>query len=171
MTKKNQTKWEIAKPILRKDYLEGLVTTEMKRAEVHRMRPEYKAVPIDNFGTNWNKMKLSFLEFRVRARRDEQAFANDRQKHPKNSDRWDGSEAQKLMKCDIQQGLNNGKKPKEFWLSRDQFQEWDFNKFKSHVWQEQRSKYMSNYWLVKKKKEQEKEDESVEEDANEQFFD
>ena len=53
------TAWEIAKPLLEKDYLDGLVNDEMPRGEVHRFRDEYKKVPINNFGNNWLRMKRS----------------------------------------------------------------------------------------------------------------
>lgn len=52
MTDKNQRPWDIARPLVEKDYADGTITKEMKPADVYKMRPEYQAVPYTNFRTN-----------------------------------------------------------------------------------------------------------------------
>ena len=48
------TAWEIAKPLLEKDFLEGTATSSMTPQEVIDLRPGiYDKVPRDNFLTNW----------------------------------------------------------------------------------------------------------------------
>ena len=44
---KKQTPWEIAKPILEKEYLAGRITDQMKPGHVHKLREEFTAVPIN----------------------------------------------------------------------------------------------------------------------------
>ena len=79
---KTPTKWEIAKPLLEQDYLNGVVTDEMARAEVHGKRDEHKAVPIDNFGENWLRMKRATGRMKRDATRDAAALQHDRLVHP-----------------------------------------------------------------------------------------
>ena len=100
------TKWDIAKPLLERDYLLGNVTDTMRRAEVHGHRDEYKAVPINNFGNNWNRMKKKIKDLKRDSDRDQIAFDHDRKLHPVDPDRWDGSEAQAHLKDDMNE---------EFW--------------------------------------------------------
>ena len=69
---KPPTAWEVAKPILEKDYLEGRITDTMKRSQVHKMRPEYEKVNINNFGNNQNRLKKTIREFKSNATRDAQ---------------------------------------------------------------------------------------------------
>ena len=78
MAPKEPSKWDVAKPLLEKDHLEGIATDEMRRGEVHKLRPEYLAVPINNFGQNWNRMKANIGAMKEHAAGDKAALAHDR---------------------------------------------------------------------------------------------
>ena len=71
------TPWEIAKPLLEKDYLEGRITDNMMPAQVRELRIEYKKVG-NNFGSNLRRMQKSIREHRSRAFKDAKAFKNDK---------------------------------------------------------------------------------------------
>ena len=71
----------------------------MARKDVHAFRPEFQAVPINNFGNNWNRIKKSAQELKRRAVIDSAALFHDRILHPvEHQNRWDGSDAQTLLK-------------------------------------------------------------------------
>ena len=151
------TAWEIAKPILERDYLEGRVTESMARKDVHAFRPEFQAVPINNFGNNWNRIKKSAQELKRRAVIDSAALFHDRILHPvEHQNRWDGSDAQTLLKQDIELGLCEQFSPKELWLSRPEHQVFDLDTSRPHVHQCRRSKLETTCWLNKKAKKMKK---------------
>jgi hypothetical protein len=156
---KTKSKWDIARPILENDYLKGRVTDDMKRGKVHKMRPEYTAVPINNFGTNFNLMKERYRAFKARANIEHRAFQKDRKLYPPTPGRWDGSEAQRLLKADVKEGVHlTFEQPRYFRASRDEYMAINSKKFRDHVWQEVKGGLASNYWLVKMKKRMESEE-------------
>ena len=69
---------------------------------------------------------------------------------------WHGSPAEHFLKEDVENGNYVGLKPKEFWLTRPEYQKFPLKKFCGHVHQETRSKLETNYWLVKRKKQKKK---------------
>ena len=151
------TKWEIAKPLLEKDYLERRITDAMLPAQVRLLRPEYEAVG-NTFGTNLRRMQKSIRKHRSRAFKDAQAFVHDKSLYILSQDDpscWNGSEAQRLLKDDIASGLHNVMKPKSLWLLREEYQEFDLDVFRPHIHQETRSTRETNYWIVKRKKKKE----------------
>ena len=147
------TKWQIAKPLLERDYLDGTVTDSMKRMQVWKSRPEYEACNINSFGTNFLLIKKKAKEMKRRAVIDAAALCYDRFLYPITSEnRWDGSAAQRFLKQDIELGFYEYFTPMDLWLSREEYQEYDINIFRPHVHQEIRSKLETNYWLSKKAK-------------------
>ena len=133
MAPKPPTVWEIAKPLLEKDYLEGRVTDDMKRAFVHQLRDEFKVVPINRFGANWLRMKKTIGSMRQHATRDAVALEHDRQLYPVNEERWDQSEAMRLLKEDIENEFHHHFEPEELWLSRAEYRKFDLAEFRPHI--------------------------------------
>lgn len=129
----------------------------MRRGFVHKMRPEYTAVPINNFGNNLLRLKRQYAVHIARKNIEERAYAHDRELYPKTPGRWDGSEAQRLLKEDIEADVHklyDG--PSSFQQSRPEYAGWKRKKFSDHVWHRVRGKLESNYWLIKRKKAEEK---------------
>ena len=100
--------WMIAKPILEKHYLEGRTTDDMRPREVIALRPEiYGKVKATNFGSNWCAMKARIGRDRKRSEEDEVMYFHDMTIHTLAADLpgyWDGSEAQRLLKKEIEHG-------------------------------------------------------------------
>ena len=167
---KQPTPWEIAKPLLEQDYLDGTVSDSMKRGEVHRSRPEHMAVNINNFGTNFRKMKKDFKKLKQRAEEDALALQTNRMLCPKTPGRWDGSEAQRQLKECVDQGMPGYTTPKELWISNDECKKFDHIKFRGHVTQEKRSRVESNYWLNRKAKAAKKKAAAKAQLENTEFF-
>lgn len=123
------------------------------------MRPEYTAVPINNFGSNFNDMKKRYREFKARANIEERALKHDRELYPPTPGRWDGSEAQRLLKQDVEDGVHlTFEKPRFFRESRDEYLSVDKKTFRDHLWQEVKGGLGSNYWLVKRQKKKDAEE-------------
>ena len=73
----------------------------MRPAEIRRLRNEYEEVPVENFRANWNRLKKTITRMKECAARDKLMYQADRLLYPIDNTRWDGSEAQKLLKQDI----------------------------------------------------------------------
>jgi hypothetical protein len=71
--------------------------------------------------------------------------------------RWDGSNAQKLVQTEIKTGRWVGLKPHDIWESNPILQDLTLETFRARFYQEKRAKLASNYWLAKKKKNDNKE--------------
>ena len=172
MPKKVSTPWEIAKPLLEELYLAGKIKDDWPRAKVHKLRKVFEDVPINNFGKNWLRMKNTIGSMKRSADRDLILLQADRLVHPIDPNRWDGSEAQALLKQDIDNEFHLWFCPKELYLSREEYKKFDFEVFGPHVYQEIRSKKETNYWLVKKAKKVEKKKKNDEFDPDQlEFFD
>ena len=99
------------------------------------------------------------------ANADEAALAHDLalgiRKNNKPYPRWQGSEAEGLLKLDIDNGLNQIMRPKALRASRPQYLQFPLDVFRNHIYQETRARMERPYWLARKKeKEEEKRNKS-----------
>ena len=155
------TPWELAKPILEKDYLEGTITNLMKPKDVWSMRSEFGKVKYENFRSNFSRMKKTIKAHKERANNDEAGYLHDVMIYTLAKEipgYWHGSEAERLLQKDIKKERHTKMKPEMLWLSRPQFQEFSLEKFRGHIHQNLRSERETNYWIVKKKKKQKAEE-------------
>jgi len=65
---------------------------------------------------------------------------------------WDGSKAQNRLKKDVKKKKHLRFSPELLWISRLEYQEFEYNLFRKHVHQEARSLLETNYWIVKREK-------------------
>jgi hypothetical protein len=147
--------WDIAKPILRKQYIEGKITDEMKPKEVWAMQPEFMEVKYENFRSNFARLKKSIKEHKTRADDDEAGYLHDMEIYTLAKDMdeyWDGSSAQQLLKVDIEKKRHEEMKPRLLWTLRPEYQKFTLNKFRGHIHQELRRSRETNYWIVKQRK-------------------
>mmetsp|Transcript_174 Transcript_174/g.382 ORF Transcript_174/g.382 Transcript_174/m.382 type:complete len:187 (-) Transcript_174:111-671(-) len=152
---KEPTPWEIAKPLLRDWYLNGTITDAMKPSQVYLLQPQFTDVKYERFRANFSKLKKGIRENRQRAAADEAGFRRDMAiyKLAKDTDGyWDGSEAQILLKKDIEEKRHEEMKPEHLWLSRPEYKLFDLKKFRGHIHQELRQKRETTYWIYKKTK-------------------
>jgi hypothetical protein len=89
---------------------------------------------------------------KVRAADDLKAFNQYRAKYPIRSHndfgmpRWDGSDAQRLLKKDMQEGKQAGLKPSQFRATRPEFTAIPLPVFTDHIYQEQKLiKFQNQY--------------------------
>ena len=83
-------------------------------------------------------MKRTLGSMKQDAERDRLACVYDRALYQVDPNRWDGSEAQKLLKQDVDNDLHKFfETPKRLWLSRTEYHtKFDLAEFRPHVHQE-----------------------------------
>ena len=160
---KIKTAWEIAKPLLEKDYLSGDATDDMSLQQVIDLRPrEYGAVPRRNFGSNWSALKKRIRNHKDQAFEDACYLEHDKLLYvfaKEDPSCWHGSEAQRLLPGDLEAVVVDGNlpddnKPKKIWLSREEYSTFDLDVFRKHIHQELRKQKETPYWTYKKKQKQ-----------------
>ena len=86
-----------------------------------------------------------------RAEAEKQAMLKDRQIFPKKptnhrgEPRWEGSEAERLLKLDIDANMHQLMKPKELRTTRPEYEEFLLTTFRKHIHQETRSRKFIEY--------------------------
>jgi hypothetical protein len=178
--KKEPTAWEIAKPILTNDILEGKVNARMCYKEIQKSKTVYQAVPEARFKENLKNLRSRIRFDKMRAARDVAAalrcdnvvlpglnktppnlVANNNQ--PPNVDdvarlptisypHWDGSNAQRLLKQAVKEGRHVGIAPRKLRGTKTEFQKFPVRVFQKHVNQEVNANPTSNYWQAKQAK-------------------
>ena len=129
------TAWEIAKPLLEKDYLDRVFSVDDPPREVVLLRPEYQKVPYNNFRTNLLAMKKRVGTDKDRAIRDDAGYVHDVAIYKLACDEpscWDGSLAQQSLIVDVKCGMHKFMKPKDLWHYREEYQEFPLQEFRGH---------------------------------------
>jgi hypothetical protein len=144
-----------AKKHLLQDLDLGIITDEMDAREVYMLREEYQEFEFEKFRDRLRDYKKKKAEKTTRSFAEEQARQEDVQDHPPPSHnhrgvpRWEGSEAQKLLKVDVESGASRSMKPVELWQSNPVYQAFDKDVFRGHIYQERRrQKFLK--WLENK---------------------
>jgi hypothetical protein len=153
------SKWKDseAKMLLQQDILDGKVTASMKPKEVFEMRAEYKVYGMKNFRPNLYSLRSSISANQQKADSDAVALVHDRRIHPKVAHtpkgypRWDGSEAQRLLKEDMESSGTNRFEPSVLRETRPEYEVFPLKVFRDHIYQEARMKTGSSYWMNKAK--------------------
>jgi len=157
--KEPKIKWQKsrAKALLRRDILEGRVPLEggrqttMKLRQVYELRPEFAEYMYSKFSSRLSSLRTTISECNDRAARDQEAFDNFVANHPETSlfshhgyIQWQGSEAQKLLKEDLENNLHETMEKKDLFRSRPEYYEnFPLNVFRDKVYQEIRTaKYL-----------------------------
>lgn len=159
-----EVKWanSKAKKLLLQDLSDGTIpldAEDMGPQTVYMQRPEFAEIPYNRFRDRLNNMRKTIRLSKMQASSDGNALAHDRVAHPKRltnhrgERRWEGSDAEWLLKLDIENGKNDGLTPSAFWQSRSEYQEYSLLVFRKHRDQEiKRRKYIA-YLKAKNKDE------------------
>jgi hypothetical protein len=121
------------------------------------MHDEYKEYPIRNFARNLANLRKALKEQNERSSVDSRALAYDKKLYPqcdvtdsRGLPRWEGSDAERLLKFDIDRGEHNKMKRSELHLTRVAYQAFSLTVFRKHIHQEVRSRKERASWSVKK---------------------
>ena len=102
---------------------------------------------------------------------EEQCFRQDMQKFPKISETsrgmrfWNTHPASKLLRKHIEMemtGTIEKMKPQEIWATEEDYQSFDLNVFRKHIYQERRRQLAAPFWQVKRNKNARKQCKEVE---------
>ena len=163
------TVWETAKEKLTKDITEGRLPDNVPPLTVWPSEPEYKKVPIKNFKQNLAALRERLGNFRISAEFDDAALRRDRDLHPIEPEgRWPGSEAERLLKKDIDDDKHLTMTPTELYNDPDRkpYMKFSPTQFRKHIHQEVRSRKDSLYWTaLKEKGKAEKEEKKAKKEA------
>lgn len=156
-TKKKADGWNFSKgqALLREDVVSGRIPMTMPWEAVYAtfFRPEYLVGEDAEdakrlFEGRLQSARNRHTSHQSRADEEERLMLADRQRHPppafdfRGEPRWDGSQAQKIVKQDVDSGFYLGKKPLDYYNMRPQFKQEGFSAstIAGHVKQEEKTK-------------------------------
>lgn len=163
---KKQTKpppaWRFseAKKILLNDIISQEVPDDMDAWDVYFSREIYWLWPFDNFKTNIKNLRAAVARDIQRARADHAALLHDLKKNPLPETvvtgsgtypRWNGSEAERLLKLDIDEGWHLIMTPSDLQSTKEEYKEYPLRVFAKHIHQEWVGRLERSYWQAKKK--------------------
>jgi hypothetical protein len=125
--------------------------------DVHRSRPEYQAIRYDLFCSRLRYLQKSIALQKSTGSDDAAALSHDRLMYPKKARnvngalRWEGSEAEKLLKLDVANRRHVGLFPSQLWGTREEYKAFTKEAFASHLDQEKRSRKFHAYLASKSK--------------------
>lgn len=126
----------------------GAITDDMDDATAFASRVEFAQYDGTRlFPARLKRMRKRVNELKSKSEKELAALQRDRQtdvgKLPLfnhwGEPRWEGSEAQRLLKEDIANGKHEGIKPLGLWRSRPEYHSTDPNRFRQHIYQEIRT--------------------------------
>ena len=117
-----------AKKLLQDDILSRRVLQFRGPAAVYYSRPEFQRYKKDNFCNNCRSLKKKCEARLAAATVAQDAVAHDLprlqiNRNRKNYFHYDGSDIQKQLRIDVQQGLTDGKRPLQVRKSRDVYKQ------------------------------------------------
>jgi hypothetical protein len=137
-------KKSVAKKLLVEDILSGAIPNTMHWETVRSMRPEYGASTRRLFGSRLKSLRDQIDHSIRNATVDAAALAHDRAICPapthnyRGEPRWEGSEAERLLKEDFANAIQKTMKPSDFHKTRAEYQQYPLAVFRGHIYQEQR---------------------------------
>jgi hypothetical protein len=114
----------------------------MNARKVQQTRPEYMAYGLDFVSKRLQTMRANMRQQHSNSHQDAIAYAHDRVMYPTpihNANgmlRWEGSEAETLLRTDVEAGVHNAMTPKQLCLSRPAYQMFSQRKFAGQIHQE-----------------------------------
>ena len=146
----------LARTLLQRDLMNGVVPLSgyvMNGRKVQQTRPEYMAYDLEFFNDRLQTMRANMRKQHNNSQQDAIAYAHDRVMYPTPTHnangilRWEGSEAETLLRTDVDSGVHNAMTPKQMYLSRPAYQMFSQRKFAGHIYQElRRRKFVQSYY-------------------------
>jgi hypothetical protein len=133
----------------------------MQPKQLWQSRPEYMQDKLSLFRSRYYSLRNTIEAALERKERDEKAFADDQKlgigtnvlPYPK----FKGSNAETLLKKDLDDRLNEAMTPKEIHkLHSGAYAPWPLEVFRNHIYQELRDRKERPYWLAKRKEKEDK---------------
>jgi hypothetical protein len=127
---------------------------------VYQQRPEFAQYPYEQFRDRLRELRKKNTKKQNHASFDSKALAHDRRIYPKKEanekgePRWEGSDAERLLKLDFDNGKHINVNPKDLYASQKEYKEFSLEVFRKHVCQEEKTRKFIAHWkeLAQKKK-------------------
>ena len=137
-------KWETskAKQLVRVGFIDDSIPLDMPLDDIRALNPEvHEKWPVDQWKRNVRNLRNAIQRDKDRAMEDWMSYqidlntltkiqAADNRKVP-----WHLSEAVKHLKRDMNEGKHLQMKPKELYMTRSAYQEYDLTTFRKHIYQ------------------------------------
>jgi hypothetical protein len=158
---KNKITWRGSKAryLLERDLISGDIPLDgnvMEAREVYLQRPEFADFEYAHFRDRLRYLRSQIKEKKDSATSARAALAHDRQIYPKathnnrGEPRWEGSEMERLLRLDMDDGKDKSMKPIDLYQSRKEYSEnYTLSVFRKHIDQEQRRRKMLAHYATK----------------------
>ena len=119
--------------------------TEVSVRDIFALRPEFgydDPTNITKFASRLRSARKQITYDRSRVASDKASLEQDRTTHPKpatnycGEPEWDGSEAQKQLGKDIDEGKQTTMKPMLLYMSHNEYKKFSLEVFRKHIYQE-----------------------------------
>jgi hypothetical protein len=142
-----------AKKALSDNIIKKKVTNNMSALDVYNSRLDCQAYSFVKFEEYLKNLRAAIQKKQDFADRDAAALAHDLPLRPERKTlRWGGSNAQKLLQEDIENGLHMDKKPRELRGTRAEYQDFDSKKFQKHLNQEKNAMLAKSFRMYNQEK-------------------
>ena len=145
-----------AKKLLQQLLADGTIPLsgrEMGSREVYDYHPEFSVFPYEPFPGRLSKLRSDARTKSNEGKSDLAALIQDRAQYPCPTHnaagvlRWEGSEAEAMLKLDVSNHLHEQMTPMELYYSRAMYQLYKLEKFRGHIHQEiKRRKFIRHYY-------------------------
>ena len=152
-----------AKELLKQDIRDGVIDDDMDAKVVYLQRPEYAETEWRLFPGRLKSTRKQVTSNKERAKEDNVIYENTIQRFPANATgitsqgklRWDGSDAQRLLKVDIDNGMHKTMEAKAFYNTRSEYKVFELSDFRDHIHQEiKRRKFLATFKVCKERNSQ-----------------
>jgi len=161
-TEEEEWRYSKTKKMLEKDIIDGKIgsiANGMKPKDVHSMRSEYKKIPYKLFVSRLYTLRKKYEELQKNAEADAAALSHDLalniRVNSKPYPRWQGSEAERLLKEDVDSGWHMLMYPRDLQESHPAYAPFPGKVFSDHIQQEARARRERPYWLARRKEKEE----------------
>jgi hypothetical protein len=133
----------VASKLLMRDIEEGAINNKTAPREAYRLRAEYQLHGYNQFRARLNDYRAKMRNKKLKSQAEVDALLQDLQLHEAaqlggGAPRWDGSEAQQLLREAVKARTDRLISPRELWLSNTAYQEFEQETFRQHIYQERR---------------------------------
>jgi hypothetical protein len=150
----------MAKKLLEEDLKSGRIPIDHDPEDVYLQRTEFFDFEYEHFRARLRDLRDVMINHLDRAASDSAALAHDRQAacYPKPTHdhrgklRWEGGEAERLLRIDMENGKHKRMKPELLHITRGEYQHYTLPVFRCHIDQEVRRQKFRNYHRSKKNK-------------------
>jgi hypothetical protein len=133
-----------AQRILNEGFLQGDIPLDADPLALYQSRSEFQDFPFSQFRDRLRYLRKKIKESKDVSAADYAALISDRKNHPvqslvtfSNKRRWEGSDAESLLRSDVSKNIDRTMQPIDLWRSRPEYHKFfPLKVFRKHIDQE-----------------------------------